>query len=48
MSRAKRVRLHKPSGHGKGKWQNMNTLERYIAKRNRMNKLAKEARKRNR
>lgn len=48
MSRAKRVALHLPSGHGKGKWQNLNTLEKYIVKRKRLNQISTASRKVNR
>ena len=42
------VKMAYLSGHGKGKWQNDNSFRRYKMKRKRLDKIAKESRKRNR
>lgn len=40
--------IHTPTGRGDGKWENVNTLRKYLKKRNKKNKAAKKARKQNR
>lgn len=40
--------VHNPTGRGHGKWENINTLRKYLNKRNRRNKMASESRRRNR
>ena len=39
--------MAKLSGRGKGKWQNERSFARYLAKRNRKNKIANASRRRN-
>jgi len=39
---------HNPSGHGKGRWHDTETLIKSRKKRDKKNKAQKEARKRNR
>lgn len=40
--------IHTPTGKGQGKWEDVNSLRKYLKKRNAKNKAAKRARKRNR
>lgn len=48
VRRTKGELLHKPSGHGKGKWQNTRTLVAYKAKAKRRKAIASQSRAVNR